>query len=246
MSDQNEQDRVCRHLLLSSPPGQFDLILGDLTKVISSPLSPSFIQEVRNEYNESNNQNIITSEAESSMESDLNTAIAALLKTYMESNFAQNSTKGVSCSYSCEPSASLNHSLDIKTRVEKINLKNLHAGSWSATYTYDTEQKIMTGNVKLHAHYFENGNVQLQSSQSFDSTVIKGNEIGDLAKSILSQMKKWEDQIMRALSNMFDNLNDSVLKSMRRVLPVSRVKMDWNLRKHRMAKTLNKSKKPLP
>lgn len=247
MSRENDQHRVSRHLLLSSPPGQFDVILGDINKI--NNLTPEFIQNVRSEYIKRNNLNLDTSasdETSSVNSGDANTplysSLLSSLKSYMDSAYANNRTKGVSCSFTCESSLEEGPGIFLlKTHVEKINLKNYHAGSWTATYSYNIDDGHLSGVASVYAHYFENGNVQLQSHKTFAPIQVKkGN---DLAKGIITQVKQWEDSLMDELSEKYENMNDGILKSMRRVLPLSRVKMDWNLRAHRMAKTLNETKK---
>lgn len=230
----NDPSRVCRHLLLSSPPGQFDLILNDLTKINPNPLTSDFIQNVRQEYAQRNHLNLTPSS--DSKNNDLCLSLSSSLQTYMRSKYVSNSTNGVSISSSCEPDTTSSDILVIKIHVEKINLKNFHAGSWTSTYFYNRSQGSLQGYVNIHAHTFEHGNVQLQSKKNFDSVTITGE-----ADAVMAQVSKWEDTLMIDLIDMYENMNDK-LKSMRRILPLSRVKMDWNLRAHRMAKTLNERK----
>ena len=51
MDISNDQLRIARHFLLSSPPGQFDHTLRDLHELLSSALTPEWSEEIQKEYN---------------------------------------------------------------------------------------------------------------------------------------------------------------------------------------------------
>ena len=59
------------------------------------------------------------------------------------------------------------------------------------------------------------------------------------AKSIVKQIQAWEDtEVMDKLTDMYERMNNEYLKSLRRVMPITRTKMDWNVMAHRVRITL--------
>merc|ERR1711920_1124454 len=96
----------------------------------------------------------------------------------------------------------------------------------------DRENKYdLQGTADLHVHYFEDGNVQLRSTVHFESCKVSLDEV-------FQKIGKWECEIMSKIQNVHENMNDGILKSMRRVLPISKTKMEWNIQMHRMVNCL--------
>ncbi|KAL0074322.1 hypothetical protein F4703DRAFT_1745214 [Phycomyces blakesleeanus] len=53
----------------------------------------------------------------------------------------------------------------------KYNPNNYWNGRWLATWVYNRETGALKGATKVHVHYYEDGNVQLNSDKKSDSTV---------------------------------------------------------------------------
>ena len=48
------------------------------------------------------------------------------------------------------------------------------------------------------------------------------------------------DQLQLALEDMYSNMNEETIKALRRTLPITRTKMDWNLNSVRMIRQVRK------
>mmetsp|Transcript_13062 Transcript_13062/g.38401 ORF Transcript_13062/g.38401 Transcript_13062/m.38401 type:complete len:131 (-) Transcript_13062:64-456(-) len=109
----------------------------------------------------------------------------------------------------------------------------------------------MSGVVDLVAHSFENGNVQMRSSIPLGPVaplaVASSSAVpapADTAASIVLQIQRWEDaDVQSKLGELYDSVNNGegggMLKSLRRIMPVTRTRMDWkNAGVHRLARTM--------
>lgn len=117
---------------------------------------------------------------------------------------------------------------------DKVNLKNYWSGSWTSTWTIDGDNNI-SGTTNIRAHYFEEGNVQLNSTKEFPSTKLTG----DIKASVAEHIRQCEQSLHLALGAMYQNMSEETLKSMRRVMPITRSKMEWNTQAHKMVKQLH-------
>ena len=234
-----EKQKACRDILLSSPPGQFDYILNELLKINHS-LEKDWIEQIRMEY---------LKKVEPKEGNTNPNELTTLLETHWNDKVNKNSNNNVN-SNSNEPLMTIKNDHEspnqyhIQTSLENIQYTNCHCGSWVGTYIYDASTMILKGNVTLYVHYYENGNIHVSSEKTLEVNMKKDLELdrNALAKAIITQIDEWEKIFMMDLYEMYDTMSND-LKSMRRVLPISKVKMDWNMRTHRMAKTLNQTKK---
>ncbi|OAY66330.1 F-actin-capping protein subunit alpha, partial [Ananas comosus] len=77
------------------------------------------------------------------------------------------------------------------------------------------------------AHYFEEGNVQLDANNECkDSTIFQSPE--DCAISITNMIRHRETEYMTSLEASYLNLPDTTFKDLRRKLPVTRTLFPWH------------------
>ena len=81
----------------------------------------------------------------------------------------------------------------------------------------------MTGTIKVDVHYYEDGNVRLATSKQV-STSVGGSASGaEIVKTIAAAERKYQEELNRG----FSGLSEGVFKGLRRQLPVTRQKMEW-------------------
>lgn len=103
--------------------------------------------------------------------------------------------------------------------ASKFNEKNLWSGRWRSVHSIefkdDTNAEI-TGTTKVNVHYYENGNVQLNTSRDHLISS-KGSDIGaEIVKALDSCENSFQTQVDETCLNLSE-----VFKSLRRKLPLS-------------------------
>lgn len=73
-------------------------------------------------------------------------------------------------------------------------------------------------------HYYEDGNVRLITSRAVDETLRASASSNDVVKYIGVVEKKYQEELNRA----FGALSEGAFKSLRRQLPITRQKIDWD------------------
>ena len=249
---------VARRILLSSPPGEFDLVLQDLQKVLpagAGGADEQFIAETRRLYGEQTGSRLIDGSGGNCAGAggEHCAKLRSKMDGYMAANYCASSPP--SSGYVVSPAAGASSANDdshltLEVYAEKVSAPNCHSGSWRATYTIQvlsSTSDTIGGTVRLRSHEYEDmANVQLSSTHVFDEVTVSAKTGQDWADVVLSQIQLWErDNVQGCLARLYDDevMNNGMLRSMRRVLPVTKTRMDWNMGGHRMVKTLNDTKK---
>lgn len=81
----------------------------------------------------------------------------------------------------------------------------------------------LTGTIQVDVHYYEDGNVRLLTVKSVQASLNSGSA-ADIVKNITSAEKKYQEELNRA----FGALSEGAFKSLRRQLPITRQKIDWD------------------
>lgn len=150
----------------------------------------------------------------------------------------------------CEVYAKDAKSLLCHTSVILKNLANFWSGSWCGRYVLtfsggaETATKVtITGHINIVTHYFESGNTQMHGSKSIGPLDVKipAGDVHACAKAVVAAIAAAEDGLQISMDEMYESLSGQALKEMRRFLPVSGSKMNWNIAEHRMRRTLQTS-----
>ncbi|KAF9622066.1 hypothetical protein IFM89_029350 [Coptis chinensis] len=109
--------------------------------------------------------------------------------------------------------------------------QNFCNGSWRSIWKIEFKDDLqiieLRGTLQVGAHYFEEGNVQLDANHECkDSTMLQSPE--DCAVSIANIIRHHETEYLASLETSYLNLPDTTFKDLRRKLPVTRTLFPWH------------------
>ncbi|KAF2124010.1 F-actin-capping protein subunit alpha [Dothidotthia symphoricarpi CBS 119687] len=122
-------------------------------------------------------------------------------------------------SYAVFP-ASSDSQLALLTVANKYSPSNYWNGRWRSSYMYNPSTGSLTGSIEVDVHYYEDGNVRLLTKKDVSVTV---NGPVDVVRSIAQAEKKYQEDLNKA----FASLSEGAFKSLRRQLPITRQKIEW-------------------
>jgi len=105
----------------------------------------------------------------------------------------------------------------------KYSPSNFWNGRWRNTYLL-TPSSSLTGTINVDVHYYEDGNVRLTASKNVD---LPASAASAGAPEIVRQISAAEKKYQEELNRGFAALNEGAFKSLRRQLPVTRQKVEW-------------------
>jgi capping protein alpha len=76
----------------------------------------------------------------------------------------------------------------------------------------------------VDVHYYEDGNVRLLTTKPISERVSGGGNAADVVRQIASMEKKYQEELNLA----FTALSEGAFKGLRRQLPITRQKIDWD------------------
>ena len=112
--------------------------------------------------------------------------------------------------------------------VHNLNLKSFWSGEWLSTWELDIGGKGVKGTLKANTYYYEEGNIQFNLDTKFDGNA-DGADNASIADSLVDFIKTSENSVQLELEKVYDELSENYIKPLRRKLPVTGTKMNWNL-----------------
>ncbi|KAI8898351.1 F-actin-capping protein subunit alpha [Globomyces pollinis-pini] len=108
----------------------------------------------------------------------------------------------------------------------KYNSNNFWAGRWRS-YWHITPDWKLVGLVRVHVHYYEDGNVQLFTDKEYNFSLDSALPPAQLATAVINHITKAESQYQTSINHSFNDTAVNTFKSLRRALPLTRTKIDW-------------------
>jgi len=109
--------------------------------------------------------------------------------------------------------------------ASRFNSSNFWNGRWRSVWTFINAE--LTGHFKIVVHYYEDGNVQLNTDATQKTNVPETGNPDVIAAAALKAIAKMEAQYQSALDTSYSTMGDTTFKALRRALPIFRTKIDW-------------------
>ncbi|WRT67310.1 uncharacterized protein IL334_004279 [Kwoniella shivajii] len=110
----------------------------------------------------------------------------------------------------------------------KYNPNNFWTGRWRTRWVVDKASDTVDGDINVDVHYYEQGNVQLATKHTA-SFPLPAEELGgqSVASQIVTIISKIETAYHLELNDVYGELGEKAFRALRRALPITRQKMDW-------------------
>ncbi|KAL8808473.1 MAG: hypothetical protein Q9182_000024 [Xanthomendoza sp. 2 TL-2023] len=159
------------------------------------------------------------------LDSEYPDLISSLLKT-----MSTHSTEHYpSATYTVCPTPTSPNTLALLLVSNKYSPSNFCNGRYRSTYFFTPSSSSLTGTINVDVHYYEDGNVRLSTSKkiSEDLTLGEGSGAATIAAEVLSIIARVEKGYQEELDRGFTRLSEGEFKGLRRQLPVTRQKVEW-------------------
>jgi len=106
--------------------------------------------------------------------------------------------------------------------ANKYSPSNFWNGRWRSTFHYNLATQVLTGEIQVNVHYYEDGNVALTTTKP-----VEIDNVSDSGAEIVRRIGQVERGYQEELNRAFVNLSEGSFKGLRRQLPVTRQKVEW-------------------
>ncbi|PHH78538.1 hypothetical protein CDD82_3005 [Ophiocordyceps australis] len=148
-------------------------------------------------------------------QADLAKSTLKSLGSYVKEHFKN-------ASYSVYPIES-DSKLAIIIVASKYSPNNFWNGRWRSVHILDAASGSLEGTIKVDVHYYEDGNVRLLTNRPVTASIPSATGAA-IAKEISTIEKKYQEE----LNKTFVKLSEGAFKGLRRQLPVTRQKIEWD------------------
>lgn len=96
-------------------------------------------------------------------------------------------------------------------------------GRWRSLYLFSPSSSSLSGTISVDVHYYEDGNVRLLTTKPISISSASAS-----APSIIREIATVEKKYQEELNRGFGNLSEGAFKGLRRQLPITRQKIEWD------------------
>ncbi|KAL8736657.1 MAG: hypothetical protein Q9166_000023 [cf. Caloplaca sp. 2 TL-2023] len=136
-----------------------------------------------------------------------------------------------SATYTVCPAASSN-TIALLLVSNQYSPSNFWNGRYRSTYLFtpSTSSPSLTGSIHVDVHYYEDGNVRLTTTKKVPEIKLEASPALSpmaLAAEVLRKIAEVERSYQEELNRGFGRLSEGEFKGLRRQLPVTRQKVEW-------------------
>lgn len=163
---------------------------------------------------------------------DVRAATQKALDDYLKRYFVDNKGYGVVYASGAD--------LSIVITMKNLNLANFWSGGWRSEYSIpvNTEGSVdLNGRVRINVHYFEDGNVQLNTDYRLEKPpgVKVTGDATETGTAIVKAITEIESDFHKKFEEFYMKMSSHTFKGLRRVLPKTGQKMEWRSAVHKIA-----------
>ncbi|KAK1222554.1 F-actin-capping protein subunit alpha [Marasmius sp. AFHP31] len=144
--------------------------------------------------------------------------------TYLTTHFHD----GVSSVFASRDTGSV---FTLQIVANKYNPTNFWSGRWRSEYIINMDDNTIKGRISVNVHYYEQGNVQLSTTHTISiplTSAIVTSPPTNAASKIVALIETEERNYQNSLSDSYHEMSEKTFKSLRRALPLTRQKLDWD------------------
>ncbi|KAK1230703.1 F-actin-capping protein subunit alpha [Marasmius sp. AFHP31] len=144
--------------------------------------------------------------------------------TYLTAHFHD----GVSSVFASRDTGSV---FTLQIVANKYNPTNFWSGRWRSEYIINMDDNTIKGRISVNVHYYEQGNVQLSTTHTISiplTSAIVTSPPTNAASKIVALIETEERNYQNSLSDSYHEMSEKTFKSLRRALPLTRQKLDWD------------------
>jgi capping protein alpha len=120
----------------------------------------------------------------------------------------------------------------------RFNSNNFWNGRWRSVWTFSGGD--LTGHLKICVHYYEEGNVQLNTDTTQKLSSPEQSNVDATASAAVKAIQKAEQSFQQSLDQSYSTMGDTTFKALRRKLPINQSKIDWNkIRLHKIGSEMS-------
>jgi len=115
--------------------------------------------------------------------------------------------------------------------ANKYNPQNYWSGRWRSEYRIDLEGNKVDGKILVNVHYYEQGNVQLSTTHDSSFALppaVVSSPSKQKAEKLLALIENEEGKYQVSLNDAYQEMAEKTFKGLRRALPLTRQKLDWD------------------
>ena len=162
------------------------------------------------------------------IQNDLRNVVEQKVKEYLEKCYKMEVTR-----YNVYYDQDANK-IVVLISVHNLNLKSFWSGEWLSTWELDIGGKGVKGTLRANTYYYEEGNIQFSLDTKFDGSA-EGGDNAEVAANLVEFIKTSENSVQLELEKVYDELSENYIKPLRRKLPVTGTKMNWNINQLNLA-----------
>ncbi|KAI4279737.1 MAG: hypothetical protein LQ337_000017 [Flavoplaca oasis] len=153
---------------------------------------------------------------------------SALISSLLKSLSTHSIEHYPSATYTVCPTSSAD-TIALLLVSNKYSPSNFWNGRYRSTYLFTPSSSTLSGNINVDVHYYEDGNVRLTTTKKIPEMKVEASlaSSSSAAAEIMRKIAVVEKAYQEELNRGFGRLSEGEFKGLRRQLPVTRQKVEW-------------------